>query len=521
MYNATLHEFLSTRIWMMQREAFANYSRVLSHNFFTHAPSGELKYDKPAQNLVLSMTGSGAPKSEKLSSGQPLPQDGEDDKAQKVLVLDVRGPVTRHGDYCTVSSVWHRDLLMQAAEDNNVAGVVFLIDTCGGTSFSLHDYRQGLDALKKKGKRSISFVDGVCFSAGVALACQTDYITVFNRADEIGCIGSMIAGWTVKDGTVDADGYRFMDITASQTPDKNLAYNKAAEGDYKLMQEEVDACAKDFLDLIEEMRPSILPEQRTGKIYRAGEVMGSMVDGVATLEDCIQYVITGEIDLSIEMTPQESPETSQEEEDDDDNNNDDAEGEEDDDNGNGEEEEETEDNNGEEEDPQKENPPVTGGFVSVASALGCGTLVADNKGGLYLQSAQAAELERRLRDMMSLKDQKDTISSLRERIARAEKDKDAETSEKTKAQKEMKDTKAMMDSMRQTITDLQEEVGRLNRGASPAPHIGASPANNGQSSLQPALKVSGASYNPNLSPAQNAEKRKQAERKLERMAYGK
>ena len=517
MYNATLHEFLSTRIWMMQREAFANYSRVLSHNFFTHAPSGELKYDKPAQNIVLSMTGSGSPKSEKLSSGQPLPQNEEDNDAQKVLVLDVRGPITRHGDYCTVSSVWHRDLLMSAAEDKNVAGVVFLIDTCGGTSFSLHDYRQGLDALKEKGKRSISFVDGACFSAGVALACQTDYITVFNRADEIGCIGSMIAGWTVKDGTVDANGYRFMDITASQTPDKNLSYNKAAEGDYNLMQEEVDACAKDFLDLIEEMRPSILPEQRTGKIYRAGEVMGSMVDGVATLEDCIQYVITGEIDLSIEMTPQESPES-----DDDEDGNDGNDG--NDDNGDdtaGEEEEETEDKDQEEDDPQKENPPVSGGFASVASALGCGSLTADNKGGLYLQSAQAVELERRLKDMMALKDQKDTISSLRERIARAEKDKDAETSEKTKAQKEMEDTKALMDSMRQTITDLQEEVGRLNRGASPAPHIGASPANNGQSALQPALKVSGASYNPNLSPAQNAEKRKQAERKLERMAYGK
>ena len=545
MFNATLHEIISTRVWMMQREAFANYCRILAHNLNEHIPSEEMEF-KPSRNLMFSMGTNGQISHMTIEKGQSLAslssssEENSDTATQseeespllkKVLVLDVTGPITRNGDYCTVSSVWQRDLLMEAAQMDDVAGAVFFIDTPGGSSFSLHDYRQGLDAFKEAGKRTISFIDGMCCSAGVALACQTDYITVFNKADYVGCIGSMISGWTVKDGTVDNNGYRYIEMVASQSPDKNLESRMAAEGDYKLLQEELDTCAKDFLDLIEEMRPAILPEQRTGKTYRAGEVMGSLVDGVATLDECINYVLTGEIDLQIDMTPSseepteeptEKPTEEENPEEEPDTNTPDEEPTEE----PAEEEGENPDEEESEKEPETQEPQKSSNkqyreFPTTASAIKEKTLNADNNGGLYLQPSQAAALEETLVSYQALKDQQGVISNLQKELQNARCSANEDKKSILQNDNRIKELESQLKTMNQTVTDLTEELGRLNNNAAAAPHIGESPANNGQSSVQPVLKVRGVSYNPNISPIQNAELRKRMEKALENMAYNK
>lgn len=302
MFNKTLHEILSTRVWMMAREPFSNYYRVIQKNLYDRVHVADMSFDKEQDYyMYLCKDGSRVIQpvgAEEFNEEGAENVNNEQEIEQSVLILHVCGPVTRGGYLCTYGSIDHRDFLLSAAEDPTCSGVVFVIDTPGGSAFSMHDYRQGLDAMKAAGKRSISFIDGICCSAGVALACQTDYITVMNSNDEIGCIGAMIAGW-MPIGGIEEGGYRFIDVTASQTPDKNLEFREAAQGEYKKLQQEVDICGADFLSLIEEMRPQILPEQRTGKVYRAGAVIGTLVDGLSNLDDCVNYVLTGDIELAV------------------------------------------------------------------------------------------------------------------------------------------------------------------------------------------------------------------------------
>jgi len=293
---------------MMAEQPFQGYVQVLRSNINNHLTTDQLTFDPKQKDYRLVNCKSGNTYIQYTDEDMYADtEDGthqippEEEPVSSVLVLNVCGPVTRSGDLCSYGSVDHRDLLLEAADDEQCAGVVFVIDTPGGSAFSMHDYRQGLDALKEAGKRSISFIDGICCSAGVALACQTDYITVMNPNDEIGCVGAMMAGALPVDGSV-TDGYRFVYVTASQTPDKNLEYRLASEGDYSEIQSLVDDCAHDFLSLIEEMRPQILPDQRTGKVYKAKDVMGTLVDGVACFDDCVQYVLTGNLEMQVPAT---------------------------------------------------------------------------------------------------------------------------------------------------------------------------------------------------------------------------
>lgn len=569
MFNKTLHEILSTKVWMMQRDAFLNYHRILSKNIDAHLSLDEIELPQRSENFKMfvrdgvfvmeSLEGDAGLEEKRTSSKVSEGGADIDESNDYVLVLSVNGPVTRGGGLCTYGSIDHRDMLLNAANDEDCKGVVFCIDTPGGSAFSLHDYKQGLDAIKQAGKRSISFIDGMCCSAGVALACQTDYITVYNPADEIGCIGAMMAGWMPESGAT-ADGYRYIDVTASQTPDKNVEYRLASVGDCDMLQEEVDRCAQEFLDLIEEQRPQILPEQRTGKVYRASSVMGTLVDGVSSFNDCVDYVLTGNIDLAISMEGNDGGSDDDIEEPEKDPSvpvdipGDDTE------------DDPEESHDDEIDEPQEENNPNNDNdmkqFHAIPSLIGEEVFEADVKGGLYLQAEQAESLEnilasvkkqeadaeelehakaelenagKNLEDacaekdatLEKVKEMEQQLSLLQQQVSQLTEQNEKLSSEITEVKdvnvslaetnKDMEDKLKMAE---QTIEDQKSEIEDLNNSASQSPDAGEAPAKNGASASAPTLKVHAPGYNPSLTPAENNRIRKQYEEELKRMAYG-
>ena len=319
MYSKLLREIFSTCVYWIREEAFLNYQQAILYNINNRIPAEDIKFNPKEEdyNIYIGKDGSViiAPVSSEASDSgaslatvpaasaegprQPGEAAAEPNNLDYVMMLNVCGPITRSGGMCTSGSVEHRDMLLSAAADEHCLGVCFIVDTPGGSSFSMNDYRQGLDAFKEAGKRSITFIDGQCLSLGMALGCQTDYIVCMNGADEVGCVGAMAAGFIPVHDHVNAAGLRFVHIVASQTPEKNEILRDASEGNYEKLQHSINESAQEFLDLIEEMRPQILPEQRKGKVYRADSVIGTLVDGIGTVDDCINYILTGNLELKV------------------------------------------------------------------------------------------------------------------------------------------------------------------------------------------------------------------------------
>ena len=212
----------------------------------------------------------------------------EDDEIVNVVVVD--GPVTRDGDGCSYGTKDFRDQVMYANTIPQVVGHLFIINTPGGQSSCRNDYEMMIDDCRKAGKPTVAFVDGMCCSSGVNLACRCDRVVVMNPRDEFGCIGTMAAFWAVAHDTVDQDGYRYVELVGKECPEKNDWYREAAAGEYEKLQAELDKDTEQFHQTVRENRPLVTADMLTGKVFEAQEVIPALVDEIGDMNRAIECV---------------------------------------------------------------------------------------------------------------------------------------------------------------------------------------------------------------------------------------
>ncbi len=212
----------------------------------------------------------------------------EDDEIINVVVVD--GPVTRDGDGCSYGTKDFRDQVMYANQIPQVIGHLFLINTPGGQASCRNDYEMMIDDCRQAGKPTVAFIDGMCCSSGVNLACRCDRVVVMNPRDEFGCIGTMAAFWAVAHDTVDKDGYRYVELVGKDCPEKNDWYREAAKGEYEKLQAELDRDTEQFHQTVRENRPLVTADMLTGKVFEAQEVMPALVDEIGDMNRAIECI---------------------------------------------------------------------------------------------------------------------------------------------------------------------------------------------------------------------------------------
>ena len=212
----------------------------------------------------------------------------EDDEIINVVVVD--GPVTRDGDGCSYGTKDFRDQVMYANQIPQVVGHLFLINTPGGQASCRNDYEMMIDDCRRAGKPTVAFIDGMCCSSGVNLACRCDRVVVMNPRDEFGCIGTMAAFWAVAHDTVDQDGYRYVELVGKDCPEKNDWYREAAAGEYEKLQAELDRDTEQFHQTVRENRPLVTADMLTGKVFEAQEVMPALVDEIGDMNRAIECI---------------------------------------------------------------------------------------------------------------------------------------------------------------------------------------------------------------------------------------
>jgi len=212
----------------------------------------------------------------------------EDDEIINVVVVD--GPVTRDGDGCSYGTKDFRDQVMYANQIPQVIGHLFLINTPGGQASCRNDYEMMIEDCRQAGKPTVAFVDGMCCSSGVNLACRCDRVVVMNPRDEFGCIGTMAAFWAVAHDTVSQDGYRYVELVGKDCPEKNDWYREAAAGEYEKLQAELDRDTEQFHQTVRENRPLVTADMLTGKVFEAQEVMPALVDEIGDMNRAIECI---------------------------------------------------------------------------------------------------------------------------------------------------------------------------------------------------------------------------------------
>lgn len=289
--NKALRELMSTMYWDVSIELLQTGRAVIQKNIENRIPLPRKENRDDVPYLLSSRTGF----SERtyVVDGDAV-NDNKDIEVSDafITIIDVQGPIMRNGGACSYGSKEHRDIILNSVQKPGFIGLISCIDSGGGSSYAKYDYQQALDAVRDSGKKSIALIDGQADSAAYALACMHDVVYVVNENDEVGCIGTLCAGYTNKDGDVNMiTQERYFEVYAEQSPYKNRELRDISSGNEELMQQEINRLCADFRALVTAYRPQVTEEQLEGRVYRAADVMGTLVDGISTMDLCVQEII--------------------------------------------------------------------------------------------------------------------------------------------------------------------------------------------------------------------------------------
>lgn len=373
-----LHEIMTQRMWDMPREALMSFKEVIDKNLLGHIPL-MMEHDELRKPFMLS---SRDRFTEQLYVGTARYiewyEDLRDDD-QIINVMSINGPITRNGGACSYGSKEIRDYLMQSADMEHVIGHILIIDSPGGSAQAKYDFEQALAYVHEKKQPVIALVDGLCCSAAYALAALCDEIYVMNEKNTVGSIGTMAAFYYTPDGAEDAQTKRiFVERYAEGSPYKNKTLRDLADGDDTLLMQGLSKSAEDYKAMVRANRPSVTEEQLLGADYEASEVMGTMVDGVGTMQSCIDRILelSGNAQQQTEE-PQTTPVDDPDGDPIDDPDNDAS---------------RQPGNEDESKTPKINNQEMSKSFEKIQMACGAGALESD-KNGLYLQTAYCEKLE--------------------------------------------------------------------------------------------------------------------------------
>ena len=210
-------------------------------------------------------------------------------QGKQVSVVRLEGVMMRDEGWCQPGT---RDIaawLRQGDADQRVLANIVLIDSGGGAADSVKDLA---DAITECNKPVLAFCDGDMCSAAYYAGAYADHIMANDGRNRVGCIGTMIqlAGYPAK--SKDEDGYARLRIYADGSEDKNSEYEKALEGDFQLIKENVlNPLAEDFRNDVKSRRPASTDDQRKGRTYYAQDVVGSLIDSIGSFKDAVKQAL--------------------------------------------------------------------------------------------------------------------------------------------------------------------------------------------------------------------------------------
>ena len=371
--NALFNEIVGCRYYLMQKSVFGGY-RANVFNFLNTRQTEHQKSEKRLQAVARFVAGQLSTDAARLTNfrvyDDEWDEDGDNQDIPKedvkyINILRLTGPMTRGGGECSYGSLEMRDMLMEAADRDDVVGHIIYCRTPGGMATTLIDFRKAIDYIHSKGQKVYMFCDGTVASGGAFLSAMCDGVFAYNEEDEIGSIGMYTAFFTMENGAVNAiTQEKYVEYYAEKSTEKNRPYRDG--GDMEAIAKETNEYLDELLAAMKQDRPSIKEEQMNGAMFKMKDVVGTIIDGICTLPELCERIY-GEWSA----TQPASTRTQ------------------------------AEDNN-QSNINQQTNPAMSKEYKNLASLAGYeadATMVSDNEGLLTLQPQEADAMEERLQAM--------------------------------------------------------------------------------------------------------------------------
>ena len=284
-------EIYSTHVWMMHPEAFGYYRDIMETARLYSGSVTEFDEDgKKVQELIAFGSVKEGP-DEKLFMDENVRYleswDALEPQDRVINVLYLVGPITHDGEYCTAGTLSLADKLRYADKHPQVVGHLVILDTPGGSAYA-NDLDKPLQEAKKP---VVGLIRGMNASKGVWISSFIPHLFAEREDVEIGSIGSLYSIYGRKNGKL-PENRVYYEVYADQSEYKNHAYREAVqENNLKPAIEELNELTQTFQEVVRKRWPQVADDKLTGKLYKASEVIGEMVDGVKSYSECIDYLL--------------------------------------------------------------------------------------------------------------------------------------------------------------------------------------------------------------------------------------
>lgn len=285
----TLLELSTTKYWMMHPPMLNALRIGIQENIAGRIVlTAEQTIKRMAYAIGMTANGEKLQFSMSSNDDEGNGREPSEETNQFVAVLPVCGPITRNGDACSYGSIDFRDMMIQTSNHEECKGIIVYINSGGGSANAIPDYKYAIDYAHKQGKKVVALVDGDCYSAAMYLAVLCDEIYYVNVKDGFGSIGVYGGFYTMKSGEKNAyTNETWNEVYATQSYNKNEWYRKATDGDYSLLQSDIDALCEEFMSDVKAARPNVTDEHLHGATFDAKEVEGILNDGPSTLDELV------------------------------------------------------------------------------------------------------------------------------------------------------------------------------------------------------------------------------------------
>lgn len=225
-------------------------------------------------------------------------------QGKHINVVRLEGVMMRDEGWCQPGTRDLAEWLRTGDADDRVLANIIIVDSGGGAADSVKDLA---DAITECNKPVLAFCDGDMCSAAYYTAIYANHIMANDNRNRVGCIGTMIQMEGYPSTSKDEDGYMRLRIYADPSDEKNLEFEQALQGDFKLMKENMlNPLAEDFQKAVKTHRQGAKADQLHGRTYYAQDVVGSLIDSIGSFKDAVNQALDLSTNTITEMKGHEN-----------------------------------------------------------------------------------------------------------------------------------------------------------------------------------------------------------------------
>jgi len=220
--------------------------------------------------------------------------------SELVNIINLNGVITKNGGPSTNGTKQLANQIRKMDADARVKGHLIVASSGGGSGNAIKVLTDAINSAKKPVGTWIEHGEISC-SACYGIISASNFIMAESKSVTVGSLGTMIEMSGRPKESKDANGQLHVRYYASKSTNKNGWFEEAMNGNSKpVIEELLNPANEEFLSNIKKNRPSIDENtQMDGSEFKAGDVLGTMVDSIGSFEDAINMILTTPLEEGI------------------------------------------------------------------------------------------------------------------------------------------------------------------------------------------------------------------------------